>query len=57
MAKHMKGLLVGALFFFATAAFVYEGIAEDRQLSETAMLAGLAGLGGFGAGYALGRSL
>ncbi|MBD1910665.1 MULTISPECIES: hypothetical protein [unclassified Leptolyngbya] len=56
MTEHVKGLVVGALFFLATAAFVHEGV-EDRQLSEKAVLTGLAGLGGFGAGYAFGRSL
>jgi hypothetical protein len=56
MNEQMKGLIVGAIFLLATTAFVYEGIGEDKRLSEQAILMALAGLGGFGAGYALGRN-
>ncbi|MBD1912869.1 hypothetical protein [Leptolyngbya sp. FACHB-16] len=56
MNEQMKGVVVGAVFLLATTAFVYEGIAEDKQLSEQVILVTLAGLGSFGAGYALGRS-
>lgn len=50
-----KRYSIGALLGLIFMVLVYSGVTQDKQLSEKIITAGIGALGGFGAGYAVGK--
>ena len=50
-----KRLGMGAILVLVLMVFGYAGLTNDRDLAEKVIIAGISGLGGFGAGVAVNR--
>jgi hypothetical protein len=50
-----KRLGMGAILVLVLMVFGYAGLTKDKDLAEKVILAGISGLGGFGAGVALSK--
>jgi len=48
-----KRLAIGAILILVLMVFVYAGFTKDTTLAEKVIIAGISGLGGFGAGFAV----
>jgi hypothetical protein len=48
-------LAIGAVLFLVIIVLTYAGITKKEQLSEKIIIAGISGIGGLGAGYAIGK--
>jgi|GEM_PF-2187786 len=48
-----KRLAIGAILILVLMVFVYAGFTRDTELAEKVIIAGISGLGGFGAGFAV----
>lgn len=52
ISENTKRLGMGAILCLVIIVFVYAGLTKDKDLSERVIIAGISGIGGFGAGYA-----
>lgn len=50
-----KRLGMGAILVLVLMVFGYAGLTKDKDLAEKVIIAGIAGIGGFGAGVAVGK--
>jgi hypothetical protein len=46
---------MGAILFLILMVLVYAGLTKDKDLAEKVIIAGIAGIGGFGAGIAISK--
>lgn len=54
--ENTKRLSMGAILVLVLMVFGYAGITNDKDLAEKVIIAGISGLGGFGAGVALNKN-
>lgn len=55
ISENTKRLGMGAILSLVIVVFFYAGVTKDKDLSERVFLASISVIGGFGAGYAVGK--
>ncbi|MBD2156263.1 hypothetical protein [Leptolyngbya sp. FACHB-16] len=55
MTEATKRLSIGVGLLLITALLIYAGMSGDRELPEKILIILVAAVGGFGAGYVLGK--
>jgi hypothetical protein len=55
-AQTTNRIAIGAVLCLVIVVLAYAGITKKEQLAEKIIIAGISGIGGLGAGYAIGKS-
>ena len=54
-SENTKRLGMGAILVLVLMVFAYAGLTKDKELAEKVIIAGISGLGGYGAGLAMSK--